>query len=111
MMRYCLSLLLIIVMLIGTACDSMRPEPIESALSHLTTEELEAKADRMIQRLEYSSGEVGVNLGRVGMRMDLRTLQSALEQLGYFEGPRLGILDPVTVDAIDRYLEYHKKTN
>lgn len=103
-MRLYITLLVISLMLVS-ACDSMRPEPIESALAHLTTEELKEKVDRSLHRLEYHDGDVGVNLGRVGMRMELRTVQSGLEQLGYFEGPRLGILDSITVDAIDRYLE------
>ena len=83
----------------------MRPAPIESALSHLSTAELIDRTDSSLERLKYSDGMVGVNLGRVGMRMELRTLQSCLEQLGYFKGPRLGILDEVTIDAIERYLE------
>ena len=82
----------------------MRPEPIESALSHLSSDELMDKLDASLERLEYAEGDVGVNLGRVGMRMELRTAQSCLEQLGYYDGPRLGILDPTTIEAIERYL-------
>ncbi|MGM0831956.1 peptidoglycan-binding protein [Halomonas qinghailakensis] len=85
-------------------CDNMRPTPITSELLHLSVAELVGKIDSALSRLEYSNGKVGVNLGRVGMRMELRTLQSCLEQLDYFDGPRLGILDDKTVAAIERYL-------
>lgn len=105
-MRKCLFLFIIIIpLLLLSGCDNMRPAAIESALSHLSTTELIERTDTSLKRLEYSSGKVGVNLGRVGMRMELRTLQSCLEQLGYFEGPRLGILDEITINAIERYLE------
>ncbi len=104
-MRYLFLLLLIAALAPMMGCDDMRPAPIESALSHLSTAELVEKADSALERLEYSHGKVGVNLGRVGMRMELRTLQSCLEQLGYFEGPRLGILDDKTVTAIEHYLD------
>lgn len=98
-------LMILIAMLLLTGCDNMRPEPIESNLTNLSVEALILRLDNALQRLEYQQGEVGANLGRVGMRMELRTVQSSLEQLGYFNGPRLGILDDKTVDAIDRYLE------
>lgn len=98
-------LLILISLLTLSACDNMRPAPVESNLEHLGVESLIQKLDQALQRLEYHQGEVGANLGRVGMRMELRTVQSCLEQLGLFEGPRLGILDAKTVDAIERYLE------
>ncbi len=104
-MRHLLFLIIVAVLPLTVGCDNMRPAPIESELSHLSIVELVEKADSALSRLEYSHGKVGVNLGRVGMRMELRTLQSCLEQLGYFEGPRLGILDDKTVASIERYLD------
>jgi peptidoglycan hydrolase-like protein with peptidoglycan-binding domain len=98
-------LICLIAALLISACDNMRPEPVESNLADLSQAELSIKIDRSLQQLAYDEGQVGANLGRVGMRMELRSVQSYLEQLGYYEGPRLGILDATTVDAIDRYLE------
>lgn len=101
-------LLILITLLFLSGCDELRPAPIESNLEHLSVEALVQKLDQALHRLDYHQGNVGANLGRVGMRMELRTVQSCLEQLGLFDGPRLGILDDKTVDAINHYLENRK---
>lgn len=101
------SLFSLIVLLSG--CDNMRPQPIESAVSHLSAEEVRVRLYRSLDRLGYADGTVQANLGRVGMRMELRDAQTYLEALGYYDAPRLGILDTHTVTALEAFVADHPR--
>lgn len=92
------------ILLLLTGCDGMRPQPIESALTHLEDSAVQQRLNLSLTRLGYAEGEVAVNLGRTGMRMELRQAQAYLHRLGYYDAPQLGILDAPTINAIDRFL-------
>ncbi len=66
-------------------------------------QELIDSITQSLDKLGYHNGQVRANLGQVGQRLELRTLQYHLELLGYYEGPRLGLLDPVTITAIEQF--------
>ncbi len=86
-----------------SSCDDMRPEPI--VLDNIPEEQaLVDSVNQSLKKLGYHDGKVQANLGQVGQRLELRSLQYNLELLGYYEGPRLGLLDPVTIAAIEQYI-------
>lgn len=94
---------LLLTSLLLSGCDEMRPEPIPEP-AQADEQALIRQIEHSLGRLGYAQGQVTANLGQVGQRLELRTLQYNLAQLGYFEGPRLGLLDPVTVSAIEAFL-------
>ncbi|WLD57623.1 peptidoglycan-binding protein [Salinispirillum sp. LH 10-3-1] len=110
-MKRFISLLIGIVTLsvVLSGCDNMRPQPIESAVSHLSEAEVRQRLYRSLDRLGYADGTVQANLGRVGMRMELRDAQTYLEALGYYDAPRLGILDTHTVTALEAFVADHPR--
>lgn len=101
--------LILTPILLLSGCDNMRPQPIESAVSHLSEAELTSRLYRSLDRLGYADGQVSANLGRVGMRMELRDAQTVLAALGYYDAPRLGLLDPRTLAALEAFTADHPR--